>query len=221
MARIALQACLMVEVECIGFEVLTVLAGLEGTTELCAQTLLVTLCGFIFKVPFSIGIAASTQIADLLGSGSPSEAKYVARLGLVLAGGIGSVILLLVLFFRKQIPAIFTSEEEVAGLMLITIPLVAVFTLIDAIAGVFTGIIRGTGKHYIGALIQAVGYYAIGLPCSIVTAFTLGWHLDGLWAGISIAMFIICVSQGFYVFILDWDKLVEEAKSRNALDSES
>lgn len=136
----------MVEVECIGFEILTVLAGLIGTAELYAQTLLVTLCGFMFKIPFLMGIAAGTRIADLLGSGSLTEAKETARLSLFLAGGIGLFIAVLNLSFRKQIPYIFTNEEGVASLMLKTIPLLVVFTLIDVVVDILTRIIRGMGK---------------------------------------------------------------------------
>jgi multidrug resistance protein, MATE family len=218
MIKLAVPACVMVEVECIGFEVLTLLAGINGTAELCAQTLLVTLCGFIFKVPYSLGIAASTQIAELLGNGSADIAREVSKLALLLAGVIGSLIVVVLLYFRKELPYLFTNEEEVVALMLGAVPLLAVFTLIDAVAGVITGVIRGMGKQYIGALIQTLGYYVIGLPCSIFAAFSLGWHLSGLWAGISIAMLLICVLQGLYIYLLDWNSLVEEAKIRNALD---
>lgn len=218
MVKLALPACLMVEVECIGFEILVVLAGLNGRTELCAQTLLVSVSGFIYRIPMSLGIAANTQISDLLGSGSPNKAKEVAKYSVLLAAGVGSLIVVLVLSFRTHIPYIFTNEEGVGRLMLDTIPLLGVFTLIDGITGVLSGIIRGMGKQYVGALIQTVGYYAIGVPCGIFAAFTLGWHLNGLWAGISIAMSIICVSQGLYVYYLDWDNLVEEANVRNALE---
>ncbi len=70
MVKLALPALLLVVAESIGFEILTLLAGVNGTAELGAQALLATLCSFIFKVPFSMGIAASTQIANLPGRGS-------------------------------------------------------------------------------------------------------------------------------------------------------
>lgn len=157
MVKLAAPACLMVEVKCIRFEILTLLAGLNGTAELCAQTLLVTLCEYIFKVPFALGITTSAQIADLLGRGSAYEAKEVAKLFLFLAGGIGSLTVLFALSFRNQILYLLTSDEDVATLMLSTVLLVVIFTLIDAIAGVLSGIIRGIGKQYISAMIQTVG----------------------------------------------------------------
>ena len=130
---------------------------------------------------------------------------------LILACGIGSLIVVLILSFRNEILYLFTNDSGVAALMRNAVPLLAIFQLIDAIAGVINGIIRGVGKQYIGALIQTLGYYAVGLPCSIGAAFSLGWHLRGLWAGISIAMLLICVLEGLYLYLLDWSSLVEDA----------
>lgn len=68
---------------------------------------------------------------------------------MILAGIIGSLIVLLVLYFCKAIPYLFTKDDVVA-LMLGAMPILAVFTLIDAIAGVITGVLRGMGKQFIG-----------------------------------------------------------------------
>jgi MATE family multidrug resistance protein len=221
MIKLAVPSCLMVEVECIGFEILTLLAGIFGTAELCAQTLLVTLCGFIFKIPFSLGIAASTQIAERLGEGSEQKAKEAAKFSISLAGGIGSFFVILLMIFRNKIPYLFTNDESVVALMFSVVPMIAIFQLVDAVVGVINGIIRGIGKQYIGAWIQTLGYYAVGLPCSIGAAFGLGWQLNGLWVGISIAMLLICVLEGIYMYFLDWSSLVEDAKCRNALEQDS
>jgi MATE family multidrug resistance protein len=220
MINLAVPSCLMVEVECIGFEILTLLAGVFGTAELCAQTLLVTLCGFIFKIPFSLGIAASTQVAERIGEGSEKKAKETANAALLLAGGIGSFMVVVLLALRNQIPYLFTDDESVVILMFSVVPMIAIFQLVDGVVGVMNGVIRGIGKQYVGAWIQTLGYYVVGLPCSIGSAFGLGWHLNGLWAGISMAMLLICVLEGIYGYSLDWSSLVEDAKVRNALDTE-
>lgn len=215
MIKLAIPSLAMVEVECIGFEILTLLAGHFGTAELCAQTLLVTFCGFIYKIPFSVGIAASTQIAERIGEGSHEKAKETAKLAISLATGFGTVLVFLLMIFRNQIPYLFTNDPSVVVLMFSVVPMIAVFQLVDAIVGVTNGIIRGIGKQYIGAWIQTLGYYVVGIPCSVGAAFGLGWKLNGLWAGISVAMLLICCLQGIYLYFLDWSGLIEDAKGRN------
>lgn len=215
MIKLAVPSLAMVEVECIGFEILTLLAGQMGTAELCAQTLLVTFCGFIYKIPFSLGIAASTQISERIGEGSHQKAKETAKLAVLLAASFGSALVVILLAFRNKIPYLFTNDPSVVVLMLSVVPMIAIFQLADAIVGVTNGIIRGIGKQYIGAWIQTLGYYVVGLPCSVFAAFGLGWKLNGLWAGISVAMLLICCLEGTYMYFLDWSGLVEDAKERN------
>jgi MATE family multidrug resistance protein len=221
MIKLAVPSCLMVEVECIGFEILTLLAGIFGTAELCAQSLLVTLAGFVFKFPFALGVAASTQVAERLGEGSAQKAKAAANSALLLATGVGSFFVVLLLAFRHEIPYIFTNDKSVVALMFSVVPMIAIFQLVDAIVGVMNGIIRGIGKQYVGAWIQTLGYYVVGLPCSIGSAFGLGWHLNGLWAGISAAMLLICILEGIYMYSLEWSSLVEDAEGRNALERDT
>ncbi|TLD25699.1 mate efflux family protein [Venturia nashicola] len=215
MIKLAIPSLLMLEVECIGFEILTLLAGQMGTAELCAQTLLVTFCGFIYKIPYSLAIAASTQISERIGEGSHQKAKETAKLVVLLAASFGSVLVVILLVFRNKIPYLFTNDPSVIVLMFSVVPMIAIFQLVDAIVGVTNGIIRGIGKQYVGAWIQTLGYYVVGLPFSVFAAFGLGWKLNGLWAGISVAMLLICFLEGMYMYFLDWSELVEDAKERN------
>jgi MATE family multidrug resistance protein len=168
-----------------------------------------------------LGVAASTQVAERLGEGSAQKAKAAANSALLLAAGVGSFFAVLLLVFRHEIPYIFTNDKSVVALMFSVVPMIAIFQLSDAIVGVMNGIIRGIGKQYVGAWIQTLGYYVVGLPCSIGSAFGLGWHLNGLWAGISAAMLLICILEGIYMYSLDWSSLVEDAEGRNALERDT
>ncbi|KAE9970267.1 hypothetical protein BLS_004989, partial [Venturia inaequalis] len=146
MVKLAIPSLLMVEVECIGFELLTLLAGQMGTSELCAQTLLVTFCGFIYKIPFSLSIAASTQISERIGEGSHRRARETGKHAVYLATSFGALLVIILLAFRNQIPPLFTNDPGVADLMSSVVPTIAIFQLVDAIVGVTNGIIRGIGK---------------------------------------------------------------------------
>ncbi|KAE9972103.1 hypothetical protein EG328_005171 [Venturia inaequalis] len=147
MVKLAIPSLLMVEVECIGFELLTLLAGQMGTSELCAQTLLVTFCGFIYKIPFSLSIAASTQISERIGEGSHRRARETGKHAVYLATSFGALLVIILLAFRNQIPPLFTNDPGVAELMSSVVPTIAIFQLVDAVVGVTNGIIRGIGKQ--------------------------------------------------------------------------
>lgn len=75
MVRLALPGLLMVEAECLAFEILTLASSYFGTSHLAAQSVLATIATFTFQIPFPISIAASTRIANLIGATLADAAK--------------------------------------------------------------------------------------------------------------------------------------------------
>lgn len=47
------------------------------------------------------------------------------------------------------------------------------------------GVLRGSGRQYIGAIMNFVGYYIIGLPLGITLALKVEWGALGLWIGMA------------------------------------
>ena len=47
------------------------------------------------------------------------------------------------------------------------------------------GVLRGSGRQYIGAIMNFVGYYIIGLPLGITLAIKVKWGVVGLWIGMA------------------------------------
>jgi len=218
MVKLAIPSLLMLEADCIGFEILTILAGKFGTAELGAQALSVTLCGFIYKVPLALSNAAATEIGERLGEASAKKAHDAAKISLWLAGSIGSVTGIVLLSLSHHVAQILTNDTSVIALVQEIIPLIAVFQLFDAFVGVMNGVIRGIGRQAFGAWVQTLGYYAVGPPLSIFTAFSLGWRLIGLWTGLSLAMVVIFILEAIYLWFMDWEQLVEEARRRNDME---
>src|SRR2546423_6174175 len=59
MIELALPGVIMVEAECLAFEILTFAASYFGVTVLAAQSVLATLTSLTFQIPFPLSIAAS------------------------------------------------------------------------------------------------------------------------------------------------------------------
>ena len=49
------------------------------------------------------------------------------------------------------------------------------------------GVLRGSGKQYIGAIVSFVSYYIIGLPLGVMLAFKTDLKFTGLWIGMVLA----------------------------------
>ncbi len=79
MIRLALPGMIMIEAEYFAFEILTLASGQFGTSELAAQSILVTVTSTTYQIPFPMSIGASTRVANLIGAKLPDAAKTCAR----------------------------------------------------------------------------------------------------------------------------------------------
>lgn len=188
MVWLAIPGLVAVEAEWLAFELLTFASSYFGTSYLAAQTVLVTITGFAWQIPFPLSIAAATRVANLIGATLSDAAKTsakVAALGSIFVGLFNAILLLLL---RGNLPQLFTQDPEVIKLVAGVLPLCATFQLFDAAATSTNGILRGLGRQKVGGLVQLFCYYAIAMPISMGTFFGLGWGLYGLWSGVALAL---------------------------------
>ena len=60
-------------------------------------------------------------------------------------------------------------------------------SIMDYVRGVTVGILRGSGRQSLGALLNFFCYYMIGLPLGIFLAFASRLGTLGIWIGLAIA----------------------------------
>lgn len=68
------------------------------------------------------------------------------------------------------------------------LPICGVLQVVDAIAAMSHGLLRGIGRQSIGGYTNLFSYYVIALPLAFTLAFGLDWRLQGLWAGCTIGL---------------------------------
>lgn len=217
MIKLAIPGFLMVEAEILAFEILTLAAANFGTTTLAAQSILSTCLSIAFQFPFPLAIAASSRIANLIGSGSTAAARTAAKVSIVAALAMGCANFTVLLGFKSTIPRLFTTDSAVITLVASVLPICASFQLLDALAVMLNGILRGLGRQVVGGYVQTFCYYGIAMPVSMGSAFGLGWSLWGMWMGVAMGLLAVCVIEGVYVMRYRWERAAEVAKERNAL----
>ncbi|KAI4180191.1 MAG: hypothetical protein L6R41_007396 [Letrouitia leprolyta] len=217
MARLALPGLIMVEAECLAFEILTLASSYFGTTHLAAQSVLATISSITFQIPFPISIAASTRVANLIGAGLADAAKKSSRVAFVASAGVGVLNVVLLSSLRGYIPRLFTSDAEVIELVAKVLPLCAAFQLFDALTCCCNGVLRGLGRQEIGGYVQLFCYYGVAMPMSLGLAFGAKWELYGLWTGVAVALGLVAGIEGAFLWKSRWERSVEDAERRNNL----
>ncbi|CAK7565702.1 MAG: hypothetical protein SEPTF4163_003625 [Sporothrix epigloea] len=216
MIKLALPGMIMIEAEYFAFEILTLAAGRFGTTELAAQSVLVTITSTTYQIPFPMSIAASTRIANLIGANLPDAAKTSAKVATVAGFLIGAFNLLVVALFRYQIPRLFTADPDVIELVAKASPIVAFMQVFDGSSSVASAVLRGVGRQEIGSYANLAAYYIVALPISFGLGMGLDWKLPGLWAGVTVGLFLVTIAENLYLYSYNWESAVAEAELRNA-----
>jgi MATE family multidrug resistance protein len=215
MIKLALPGVIMVEAECLAFEILTFAASYFGVTVLAAQSVLATLTSLTFQIPFPLSIAASTRVANLIGATLTDAARMSTKVAFFAAIIVGLLNVTLLSSLKEYIPRLFTNDKDVIAIVSKILPLCAAFQLFDALAAVCNGVLRGLGRQEFGGYVQLFCYYVIAMPISMGTAFGAGWGLWGLWTGVALALGLVAAIEFWYLSKTDWQRSVDEARSRN------
>ena len=171
-----------------------------------------------YQVPFAIGIASSSRIANCLGAGLGESAKVTTKVSLTFGLVISALNFLALYCFRRPIANAFTKDQEVIDIVLGVMWLIALMQISDAMNANSAGCLRGQGQTKIGGIVNLFSYYVVGLPLSIYLSFYSPWKgsLDGLWYGSTVALTIIGVVQSYYALAADFNHLCEEARKRTS-----
>ncbi|NXF87089.1 S47A2 protein, partial [Eubucco bourcierii] len=210
--HLAIPGMLMMCIEWWTFEIGSFLAGLLGVVQLGAQSVIYELSSTAYMVPLGFSVAASVRVGNALGSGDAVQAKTSCITALLCAEVFAVVVSVLLGTLKDMVGYIFTSDREIVVLVSKVMVIFAPFHLFDATAATCSGVLQGTGKQKLGAIANAVGYYAIGLPIGLSLMFAAKMGVLGLWVGMIICISLQALSFLIFIIRMDWKKAAAEVR---------
>nr|XP_035929348.1 multidrug and toxin extrusion protein 2-like [Halichoerus grypus] len=227
--QLAIPSMFMVCIEWWTFEIGTFLAGLISVTELGAQAIIYELASAAYMLPLGFGVAASVRVGNALGAGNAEQARHSSVTVLLCAGVCALVVGVLIAALKDVVAYIFTSDRlqlsweqgmvlrDIIYLVSQVMPIFAPFHLFDALAGTCGGVLRGTGKQKIGAILNAIGYYVFGFPIGVSLMFAAKLGIIGLWSGLIICVFFQALFYLVLIWRTNWKRVAEQAQVRAGL----
>uniref|UniRef100_A0A8D0GUF7 Multidrug and toxin extrusion protein n=1 Tax=Sphenodon punctatus TaxID=8508 RepID=A0A8D0GUF7_SPHPU len=189
---LAVPSMLMICIEWWAYEIGSFLIGLLSVEDLSAQSIIYEVSVFSYMV--------RTQLS-LLRTKTGTASWFAARL--VLASmSLGFKQLVASVGNCSKLPAAVTRLHDQP-------PTSASFSLLQCTTG---GVLRGTGKQKVGAILNAIGYYVVGLPLIVVLLFVAGTGLIGLWLGMLVCAFIPASCSFAYIIRMDWEQAAQEVR---------
>lgn len=186
-----------------------------------ANAILVNICIFSYAPYLGISVAGSVRIGNAVGAGNAKQAELASFLTILLNAFFSFICASILLVFRTSIPKLFTKDEGIQKLTTELMIVAAIFQIFDAVNAAFQEVMRGSGRQLLGAKLNFVAYYIIGLPSAALLAIYFGLSVVGLWIGMTLGLAVTSIMGIIIMFQSDWDDLVLVAHERLADVTES
>jgi MATE family multidrug resistance protein len=190
-ARIGLPVGAQFSLEGWAWSLSTMMAGWIGTAALAGHVIVLNLASLSFQIPLGIALAASVRVGNRIGAGDAYGARRSAAVALALGAGVMLVFGVVFAALRHELPRLYSSDAEVLALAALVLPIAGAFQLFDGTQVVAGGILRGTGRTHVPALVNLVGFYGFALPLSGYWAFRVAGGLEGVWWGLVVGLFAV------------------------------
>nr|XP_054401998.1 multidrug and toxin extrusion protein 1 isoform X1 [Pongo abelii]XP_054402004.1 multidrug and toxin extrusion protein 1 isoform X1 [Pongo abelii] len=186
--------------------------GILGMVELGAQSIVYELAITVYMVPAGFSVAASVRVGNALGAGDMEQARKSSTVSLLITVLFAVAFSVLLLSCKDHVGYIFTTDRDIINLVAQVVPIYAVSHLFEALACTSGGVLRGSGNQKVGAIVNTIGYYVVGLPIGIALMFATKLGVMGLWSGIIICTVFQAVCFLGFIIQLNWKKACQQAQ---------
>jgi MATE family multidrug resistance protein len=170
-----------------------VMVGWLGDVELGAHQIVINLASLTYMVPLGLSIGAAARVGNLIGAREPLRVRRACATALSLGGGVMAVFGMGFVVFRNVLPRLYLEDPAVLVLAAALLPIGGAFQIADGLQVVGAGLMRGMGRPKVGAMVNLVGFYGLGLPLAWLLAFPLGLGLRGIWWGLAAGLGLVAM----------------------------
>lgn len=175
------------------FQAASLMMGWIGTVELAAHGIAIQVASLAFMFHVGLSQAATVRVGTAEGAGDARGLRDGARVAIALSFAFGLTMVAMMLALPGPIMAVFldgsnpdTPRIIAVGALLLVIA--GLFQMADAMQVMALGLLRGIRDTRVPMIAAAVSYWVIGIPCSYVLGFPLGFGAAGIWTGLVVGL---------------------------------
>ncbi|KAJ9689538.1 hypothetical protein PVL29_014965 [Vitis rotundifolia] len=214
--KLAIPSAIMLCLEIWSFEMMVLLSGLLPNPKLETSVLSISLNTYtvLYMIPLGLSGATSIRVSNELGAGQPQAALLAVYVALFMVAIEGILVATALILGHNFWGYSYSGEEKVVNYVGEMMLLLAGSQFIDGIQSVLSGVVRGSGKQKIGALVNLGAYYLAGIPSGALLAFVYHIGGKGLWTGIIVSLFMQALFLAIMILSTNWEKEAKKATDR-------
>ncbi len=204
--RLGVPMGLSIAIEVAGFTFMALFISRLGTTPLAGHQIAVNLVSIMFMMPFAIGNAASTLVAQRVGGADPADARRVGWHGLELGIAVAALVGGIVYLVRADLLALYTRDAVVIAAALPLVAWLGLFHVADAAQTIAAFVLRAHRVATAPLVIYAVAIWGIGIGGGYSLAFDIGgWApaslqgASGFWSAATAGLFVAAAAMTLFL----------------------
>jgi MATE family multidrug resistance protein len=170
-----------------------------GSIDMAAHVVVVRLLSVSFLPGHAIGEAASVLVGQAVGAGRSEDAWAAFRHACSLAVGVMGLAGIAFLAVPELLVSVFQPEAEVALRAVAIVRLFAFVQMVDAVAMVGLGTLKGAGDSRFTMVAGIATTWLVQLPVAYVLAVPLGFGVWGAWVGNALEVMVVAALVGWRV----------------------
>ncbi|NLY53096.1 MAG: MATE family efflux transporter [Firmicutes bacterium] len=174
----------------LGQIMLTSLVVSFGTIPLAAHQQGITAESLSYMPAVGFGIAATAFVGQSMGAGSTKLAERYVRELAKWSMALTAVTASFLIFTPRLVFSLLTDVQEVIDLGAYYLIMMGIAQIPQQLTSIFNGALRGAGDTKAPMVIGAIGLWGVRLPFSYYLSLNLGWGILGVWAAMTLDLFV-------------------------------
>tara|TARA_B110000908_G_C10240689_1_gene445893 strand:- start:123 stop:1487 length:1365 start_codon:yes stop_codon:yes gene_type:complete len=191
------------------FAATAVMMGWLGTVPLAAHGIALQCASITFMLHLGISNVATIRAGNAYGRGDRDHLARGARVVFIMSLITAVLTSVVFLVWPEPLVLVFMQSSEPARDQIVAIgvgllAMAALFQLVDGAQAIALGLLRGVQDTTVPMVIAAISYWVVGMPCSYIFGFVLGYDGIGVWMGLvlGLACAAILLSARFWSVFL-------------------
>ncbi|MCD8377744.1 MAG: MATE family efflux transporter [Candidatus Gastranaerophilales bacterium] len=190
--KIGLPISAAVMIEFLAFNYIAIILGRVSGEYAAAHNIILVVSSTMFMIPMGISNALAVKIGYANGAQNYSELVKYIKNGIGVTMSFMTFAAFILFMFPRQLAAVFTSDENLIGLIVPVMVLVAAFQMTDGLQSALAGIYKGLKKTAFVMIANVIAYLIISISLGTYWGLYKEMYLFGCWAAIGCSSMLLC-----------------------------